>query len=213
MFNRRVAFSAVLIGAVLVACSSRGGGILPQQNGQVALPSIASDLIVTANVPAHTIGEELPSEGVGTYSSPFWKATLGGYTQMKYAQSLGFPPGTKITIRNLSKKTPHTLNVVAAIKGPPANFPKNPSLKTQKHGGSVLEAGYASGVIQPGKSVTVTLSKAGTYLIGCAFHYGEGMHDVLVVSRKAKPGQQGTPPPHGGGGSPPPTTGPSPTGY
>ena len=35
-------------------------------------------------------------------------------------------------------------------------------------------------VIEPGKSVTVTLSKAGTYLIGCAFHYGEGMHDVLA---------------------------------
>lgn len=211
MFSRRVAFSTILIGAVLVACSSHGsGGNFLPQNGQVALPAVDSDLVITANLPARTIGEELPSEGVGTYQSPFWKATIGGYTQMQYAQTLGFPPGTKITIRNLSKKIPHTLDVVSVIKGPPANFPKNPSLKMQKHGGTVLAAGYASGVIKPGKSVTVTLSKAGTYLIGCAFHYSQGMHDVLVVSSKAKPGQQGTPPPKG---TPPPTSGPSPTGY
>lgn len=210
MLSKRVAFSAVLIGAILVACSARGGPNFVPAGGQVTLPSVDSELMIVANVPAKTIGEELPSEGLGTYKSPFWKAVIGGYTQQSYSQTLGFPTGTKITIRNLSKKTPHTLDVVAKIAGPPAQFPKNPSLRTQPHGGKILAAGYASGVIQPGKSVTVTLSKAGTYLIGCAFHYSEGMHDVLVVGRKAKPGQQGTPPPKA---TPPPTTGPSPTGY
>lgn len=214
MLNKRVAFSAVLIGAVLVACSTRGGSNFVPSATQVTLPSVNSDLQITAQVPAKTIGEELPTEGIGTYKSPFWKAVVGGYTQESYAQTLGFPTGTTITIRNLSKKTPHTLDVVAKIAGPPAKFPKNPSLRTQAHGGKVLATGYASGIIEPGKSVTVTLSNAGTYLIGCAFHYGEGMHDVLVIGRKAKPGQQGTPPPQG---TPrptsSPTSGPSPTGY
>lgn len=210
MLSKRVAFSAVLIGAILVACSARGGPNFVPPGGQVTLPSVDSEMMIVANVPPKTIGEEKPTEGLGTYKSPFWKAVVGGYTQQNYSQTLGFPTGTKITIRNLSKNTPHTLDVVAKVGGPPAQFPKNPSLRTQAHGGKILAPGYASGVIQPGKSVTVTLSKAGTYLIGCAFHYSEGMHDVLVVGRKAKPGQQGTPPPKN---SPPPTSGPSPTGY
>ncbi len=42
---------------------------------------------------------------------------------------------------------------------------------------------YASGTINPGASVTVTLSKPGIYLIGCAFHYIElNMRDVIRSS-------------------------------
>lgn len=215
MFNKRVAFSTVLIGAVLVACTSHGGGssFVPQ-GSTYTIPAFDSQLLITANLPPRTVGEELPSAGLGTIKSTYWKATLGGYTQMRYSQSLGFPTGTKITLRNLSRKTPHTLNVVAKIKGPPAKFPKNPSLKTLPHGNGVLTVGYASGVIQPGKSVTITLSQPGIYLIGCAYHYSQGMHDVFVVGSKAKPGQQATPPPKSTSNpSSSPSTGPSPTGY
>lgn len=215
MFSSRVAFSTVLVGAVLVACTAHGGGqnFVPQAT-QITLPSVDSDLEVTATMPKDTIGEKLPTEGLGTYKSNFWKATLGGYTQQTYSQELGFPPGTTVTLRNLSKKRPHTLNVVAKINGPPAKFPKNPTLKTMPHGNGILGIGYASGIIEPGKSVTIKLSNAGTYLIGCAFHYSFGMHDVLVVAKHAKPGQQATAPPKGTPRpSSSPSTGPSPTGY
>lgn len=215
MFRKRAAFSAVLIGAVFVACNGHGtGGNLVPGGGTMTFPAIDADLIVTATMPARTIGEELPSAGLGTLKSGFWKATLGGYTQTQYSQALGFPPGTKITIRNLSKTTPHTLNVVAKIARRPANFPKNPTLKFVASGHGVLGTGYASGVIAPGKSVTVTLSNAGTYLIGCAYHYAEGMHDVIVVEKNAKPGQQATPiPKNTSHPSSSPSSYPSPTGY
>lgn len=85
--------------------------------------------------------------------------------------------------------------------GAPAHFPKGIKLPIKAEGDGKLEAGYASGPIKPGKSVTVTLVKAGTYLIGCAYHYDLGMHDVLVVGPHATPGPQATPTPHGGGGS------------
>ncbi len=197
MFKKRVAFSAVIAGAILIACSSHnlGGNVLP--GSSVNLPPIESDLAVTAVLPARTIGEELPSAGLGTYNSPYWHATIGGYTQTQYSQTLGFPPGTKITLRNLSKTTEHTLDVVAEIKGPPAQFPKNPTLRINAQGHGILGTGYASGIIKPGKTVTITLSKAGIYLIGCAFHYKFGMHDVLAVSKSAKPGQEATPIPKG----------------
>jgi plastocyanin len=207
MFRKPITFSVVGVAALLAAaCSSHaggGGGLMPSTSTSMALPAIDNDLSVTATQPKH-IDEELPSEGLGSIMSIKYNAVVGGFTQMKFSQVLGFAPGTKITIHNLSKTTAHTLNVVKVITGPPAKFPKNPVLSTTAHGKGILGAGFASGVIEPGKSVTVTLSKPGTYLIGCAFHYSLGMRDVLVVSKIAKPGAQATP-------DPKKTTSPTPT--
>jgi plastocyanin len=191
------AVALAIVGIALVACGGRGGGssIMPSGVTTFTLPGMGPDLLVTAKLPKHTIGEELPIEGLGSIHSSKWKAELGGYTQKARSQSLAFPPGTKITIRNLSKNTVHTLNVIKEINGPPAVFPHNPNLSKTAKGDGKLEAGYASGKIQPGKSVTVTLAKAGTYLIGCAYYYNEGMRDVIVVKRGALPGPQATPTP------------------
>lgn len=193
MSKKLIGVAVAIVGLAVSACGGRMlGGTTSSGGGTYLLPSFDSDLAIVANVPKDTIGEELPSEGLGQIKDPKWKALLGGYTQMSRSQALGFPPGTKITIHNLSKRLSHTLDVVAEINGPPAHFPKNPNLPIGKHGNGMLQKGYASGAIHPGKSVTVTLSKAGIYLIGCAFHYHSGMHDVLVVERRAKPGPQAT---------------------
>jgi plastocyanin len=191
MSKRIAAISLAIIAAALAACAGRDAS---QAGGNsFALPSFSKSIAIVATLPKDTIGEELPSEGVGTVDDSFWTATLGGFTQSNYAQALGFPPGTKITLTNLSKNISHTLDYVAKIKGPPANFPQNPSLPIPAHG-KKFGKGYASGAISPGKSVTVKLGKAGIYLIGCAFHYGEGMHTVLVIKKNATPGPEGTPP-------------------
>jgi plastocyanin len=197
MARKLLALAVALIGLAVSACGGRmlGSSGASAGGGAFVLPPIDSDLVMTAALPKDTIGEEKPDQGLGQIKSVKWKALLGGYTQQRYSQSLGFPPGTKITIRNLSSTTPHTLDVVKVIAGPPAFFPKNPNLSIQARGHGKLEAGYASGVIKPGKSVTVVLVKAGIYLIGCAFHYSEGMHDVLVVKKGAAPGPQATKPP------------------
>jgi plastocyanin len=205
MSRKLAALSVAFVALVVVACGGRNGsGSLMPTSNSYSFPSVNSDLVITAVVPPRTIGEELPSEGLGTVKSGYWEATLGGYTQTRYSQALGFPPGTKITIRNLSKTTEHTLDVVKKISGPPADFPKNPKLSIPPKGDRKLEVGYASGPIKPGKSRTVTLVTPGIYLIGCAFHYSQGMHDVLRVAKGAKPGPQATPPSKGGP-SPTPT--------
>jgi plastocyanin len=191
------ALAVTFVALALAACGagSVGAGNTAPMNGTTySLPAVDSDLAMTATLPKDSIGEELPEEGVGSIKSSVWKATLGGFTQTQRTQSLAFPPGTKITIHNLSSSITHTLDVVKVISGPPAVFPSNPNLSIPAKGDGKLEAGYASGPISPGKSVTVTLVKAGTYEIGCAFHYGEGMRDVLVVKDGAKPGPQATPP-------------------
>ncbi len=195
MLNKNFVFAGVIAGAMLAACTGHGSGDVVPASGPVTLPAIAPDVAITATLPKNTVGEELPSAGLGTFNSPFWKATIGGFTQTQFSQTLAFPPDTKITLRNLSHTTPHTMNVIQTVQGPPAKFPANPSLPTSPAGHGILGAGFRSGILQPGKSVTITLSKAGTYLIGCAFHYSEGMRDVFVVEKGAKPGQEATPPP------------------
>lgn len=197
MFKKYAALTVAVAAAALAACGgSYGSGTAngAATSTSYVLPGMG-DLRFTARLPSgttNTVSEELPSEGLGTVADPHWKATLGGYTQQQFSQALGFPTGTQITIQNISKTHPHTLNVVKKIKRPPAKFPSNPTLSSSPSGGP-LQKGYASGAIQPGKSVTVVLSKPGNYLIGCAFHYHEGMQDVIVVKKNATPGPQGTP--------------------
>ena len=196
MFKRYAALTVAIAAAALAACAgSNGGGTASSGATSYVLPGMG-DLKITATLPngsTSTASEELPTEGLGTVKDPHWKATLGGYTQQQFSQALGFPTGTKLTIQNISKNLMHTLNVVKKVKRPPAKFPSSPTLSQQPSGGP-LGKGYASGSISPGKSVTVTLSKPGNYLIGCAFHYHEGMQDVIVVKANATPGPQGTAP-------------------
>ena len=205
MFRKFAALSTALAACALAAC---GGGMGRGAGNAGALPmtvqhfQIGDDMIADVKLPKNTVGEELPTEGVGTVKDKTW-GTVGGFTQMTHAQVLAFPPGTKITVRNLSTSVPHTFDVVAKATHGPAHFPtKAPAIDA--HGGSTLAVGYASGPISPGKSVTLTLDKPGTYLIECAFHYGEGMQDVLIVKANAKPGPQGTPQPKATASATPP---------
>jgi plastocyanin len=194
MSKKLAALAVAFAAAALAACAGQSGGGTSNVNG-TSLPGMP-DLVIKATLPdgsTNTISEELPGEGLGTINDPHWKATLGGFTQQQFSQALGFPPGTKITIMNISKSISHTLDVVKKIKKAPAKFPSNPSLPMNPSGGN-FGKGYASGVLKPGTNVTTTLSKPGIYLFGCAFHYSEGMHDVIVVKTGATPGPQATPP-------------------
>jgi plastocyanin len=192
MFRKLTALAVALAAAALAACAGHGGGAT---GNSFALPGMP-DLQITATLPdgaTSMVSEELPGEGLGTVNDPHWQATLGGYTQQQFSQALGFPPGTKLTIKNISKSISHTLNVVKKIKRAPAKFPPDPSLGMSPSGGT-FGIGYRSGVIAPGHTVTVKLRRAGIYLFGCAFHYHEGMQDVFVVATGATPGPQGTAP-------------------
>ncbi|HYL28177.1 MAG TPA: hypothetical protein VEW74_10125 [Candidatus Nitrosotalea sp.] len=196
MSRKMTAIAVAFAAAALAACAGQyGGGGSHSANG-AALPATPA-LKIVATLPdgsTTTVMEELPGEGLGSVSDPHWQATLGGFTQQQFSQALGFPPKTKLTITNISKSVSHTLDVVAKISGPPAKFPSNPSLPTQPSGGK-FGLKYASGILKPGASVSVTLGKKpGIYLFGCAFHYHEGMQDVIVVAKGATPGPQATPP-------------------
>jgi len=204
MGTKHLAVALAVVGLGVVACGGRPMGS-SAPGASLVLPSVGSDLVMEAVLPGHTIGEKLPREGLGKIYDKKWQATLGGFSQRTFSQALGFPPGTKITIHNLSHSITHTLNVVKEIDGPPARFPKAPQLSIKAEGNGKMGTGYASGPIRPGKSVTVTLVKSGIYLIGCAYHYGEGMRDVIVIGPHAQPGPQATGTPTSG-----PTSSPTP---
>lgn len=177
---------ALAIAASLAACGGGSGGSVAPPGGGGPTPTP-----VPSGAGAESIGIALPSGPIGTVDSAQF-GVLGGFTQQTYSQVLAFPPGTTVTLKNLSSTTPHTLNVLGT-----SAFPAAPSLSTSASGSSTLDANYASGSIAPGGSVTVTLSTPGTYYIGCAYHYmtSPSMRDVLLVSSSATPGPQATPQP------------------
>jgi len=186
-------FAALLIAGIasLAACGGGGGG------GTTPTPGAGggSTPPPPAGVGAQTIGMALPNGAIGTVNTaPF--GLVGGYTQSVYSQVIAFPPGTTITLKNLSTNTPHTLNVLSTT-----GFPSNPSLSTTAAGGTSLATGFSSGAISPGGTMSITLTTPGTYYIGCAFHYtSNGMRDVVMVSANATPGPQATPQPSTGSG-------------
>ncbi len=174
---------------VAVAACTNGGGLTSVGAG----PGGGSP----SPLPSSAIGVGLPTGEIGVENDPVW-GSVSGYTQQQTSQVLAFAPGAKITIKNLSSTTPHTLNVLAQTNGPPPNWPKNPSLTFSPRGNGVLGASYASGSLNPGSSVTVKLTNPGIYLVGCAYHYVEfNMRDVIEVVAGATPGPTASPGPGG----------------
>lgn len=179
-----VLWVGLLAVAAITACTNGGGLGTIGGGGGGGSPS---------PLPSSAIGVAIPSQKMGVVNDPVW-GSVGGYTQAQTSQVLAFPPGAKITITNLSSSTPHTLNVIAMSSGPPPNWPSNPSLSFSPLGNGVLGAGYASGTLNGGQSVTVKLTKPGIYLIGCAFHYvSNQMRDVIEVVASATPGPTASP--------------------
>lgn len=193
MHKTRIAiFCLAALAVALPACGggASGGSTTPpgSSGGTTSSPP--------TGVSSLTIGFALPDGTIGVVNDPTF-GTVGGYTQNVYSQTIAFPPGTVVTIRNLSSATDHTLNVLSTT-----GFPAAPSLPTTASGGTTLAAGYTSGTIHGGQSASVTLATAGTYYIGCAYHYMDAisMRDVIQVSAAAVPGPQATPQPTSGGG-------------
>lgn len=186
--------TSAALAAVLVACGGYGGGTKYTPPGSAPAPG------APAPVGTMSIGFAMPSGLIGTVSTPF--GSIGGYTQSTYSQIIAFPPGTTVTLKNLSSGTQHTLNVLSMN-----SFPANPTLDTSASGGTTLSSSYRSGVINGGGTASLTLSNPGTYFIGCAFHYmtSPSMRGIIEVSSSASPGPQATAPPGtgsgGGGGS------------
>jgi protein SCO1/2 len=169
----------------LAACTNGGGlGSIGGTGGGGGSPS---------PLPSAAIGVDLPQGKIGVENDPVW-GIVGGYTESQTSQVLAFPPGSVVTIQNLSMSSPHTLNVIGVTKGPPPNWPKNPSLSFSPSGNGVLGAGYASGSLNTGTSVKVKLTKPGIYLIGCAYHYlSNTMRGVIQVVAGATPGPTASP--------------------
>jgi protein SCO1/2 len=184
---RTVAAALVVPIACVIAACTNGGG----------LGSIGGGGGSPSPFPSGGIGIGIPTGKIGVENDPTW-GTVSGYTQNQTSQIMAFPPGSKITVKNLSTTTPHTLNVVAVASAPPAHFPPSPSLSFSPRGNGVLGPNYASGTLNPQGTVTLTLSKPGIYLIGCAFHYVQfHMRDVVQVIAGATPGPTASPGPGG----------------
>ncbi len=209
----RVTLGLSLACGALAACSGGGssgtGSSLPGSVGTIAT---ASPTTAPTSVPASTqqiISLALPTTSIGRVTSPVF-GLVGGYSQSTFSQILGFVPGTKVMIRNgQASSIPHTLGVIGG-----STFPSGQpaELALTKTAGNTLSAGWQSGAIGAGQLIGPITLTAGTFLIGCAFHYAtDTMRDVLIVSANATPGPQATAAPNASTPQPVSSSAPGPT--
>lgn len=87
--------------------------------------------------------------------------------------------GSTVTWTNLSNNEPHTVTFAPAGAPFPALNPFSPPSGGNTYDGTAL---VNSGVLQPGKSFSLTFTKAGTYTYHCIFHDDtENMIGTVIV--------------------------------
>lgn len=205
MPSHRSAFSlgaaAVMLAAALAACGG-GGSTTPAGSGYNPPPPGPTPAPTTSPSNQQIVTMALPNTAIGTVTDPTF-GLIGGFTQQLYSQVLAFPPASRVMIRNGQSGTPHTFGVVSTT-----SFDSGAALSTNATGGSTIQAGFNTGSVNGGTLVGPFTLVAGTYYVGCAFHYSSNaMRTVLQVGANATPGPQATPPaptqtapPAGGGG-------------
>ena len=175
--------AAVVLAVSLAACggggsTTGGGGGNPAPN---PTPTVSTQQVVT---------EALPTSAIGVEMDPTF-GQLGGFTQAVYSQALALAPGSQIMIRNGQAGIPHTFNVLSST-----SFPANPTLSMSASGSATIDGSFTSGTLAPSTTVGPFTLTAGTYYLGCAFHYlSNNMRTVLTVATGAIPGPQATPAP------------------
>jgi hypothetical protein len=182
---------AVGFAALLAACGGGGGTSAGGGGGFTPItPTPTPTPTSTATTSTQqVITMALPSTAMGSRSDPTF-GLIGGFTQQQYSQVLGFAPGAQIMIQNGQNGLPHTLGVVSTT-----GFDSGSSLSLQPTGGSTIQAGFNTGNINGGALVGPFTLTAGTFYIGCAYHYqSDTMRTVLQVAANATPGPQATPP-------------------
>jgi hypothetical protein len=188
--------AGVIASAALAACGGGGSGA----SAPVVAVATASPASVVTTPQPQVVTMSLPDgSAIGQETDPTY-GLVGGYTQTKYSQVLGFVTGSQVMISNgQAAAIPHTLDVVSQTSFTTGATP----LPTTANGGTTFGAAFASGAINSGASIgPITLATAGIYYSGCGFHFvSDTMRSVLVVAAAATPGPQATPVP---GDTPPP---------
>ena len=107
-------------------------------------------------------------------------------TATQFGSAGGFtPPVTNVTVGstirfvNVDAATPHTSTSLSG-SSLPASSPFGANALSQF--GGTLSGGWSSGTLGGGNGSQIVLAdKPGTYLYGCAYHYGTPMRGAIIV--------------------------------
>lgn len=165
------------------------GSALPESQSQYQTAGqidLAADLLAGATSIAafpFAAGGTHVAAGIapGLFGSPPAQSTVLRYLDGPNTNAnVTVPVGTTLTWTNISNNVPHTVTFPVAGQGPPPGSPDLvPPSGGSTYDGSVLTN---SGVMPPGKSYSLTFTKAGTFTYYCLFHDGpSGMIGTVTV--------------------------------
>lgn len=129
-----------------------------------------------------------PPGGSGTTSGTTLidvQLTSSPVTATPYGSSTGYaPPVTTVSVGTTLQFVNRDSFAHTATSVSGTTFPADPGFTSSAltASGARLSTGWTSGNLGPGEaSPTLLADTAGTYLFGCFYHYGGGMHGAIVV--------------------------------
>ncbi len=112
--------------------------------------------------------------------------TLDAPAKTQYGAGGGFaPPVTTVAVGSQIHfmNTDGFIHTATLVSGG-THFPKESpfGLSALMQHGTTLSGGFSSGALQPGSSSqTIAADRAGTYLLGCFFHYRAPMRAAIIA--------------------------------
>ncbi|MBV8154244.1 MAG: hypothetical protein JO029_07405 [Candidatus Eremiobacteraeota bacterium] len=153
----------------------------------------AASLVLAACTP-NAVGSTSGGGGGGVTHTVDINLTLSQPAPSTYGQTGGFTPaivmakvGDTIVFKNTDSFAHTSTSIPVAETTNETQFPSkypfnNPGEHPLSQSGNTLSGGWSSGEVQAGStSQNVLVDKAGTYLFGCAIHYGAPMRGAIVA--------------------------------
>ncbi len=162
------------------------GSALPKNQAQYATIGLADfsvDIAAAGQAPLafpYPIDGNILAAGIqpGAAPLPATQASVVRYLHGKTLDSTTtISVGTTVTWNDISQ-LPHTVTFPILGQAVPPGSPQRPPAGGNTYDGSTI---VNSGVLLPGKSFSLTFTKAGTYAYFCLFHADEGMTGTIVV--------------------------------
>ena len=178
-----------LAAAALWGCGGSSGSATlpaaPQAPGQTESIAFGEGGFVATAATTAAIGVRLNGElpAQNKHYGQLLGYALG--TTSKQTHVVRLTRGETVVFHNVDASDAHTASFLGDATKQSAPWPKSfdGSATASKAGSDISSPKFSTGPMNPGqKSLKYAANVPGFYMFGCAFHYGFGMRDIIIVT-------------------------------